>query len=108
MNKIDKWIYDALKFFSDRTLNEVLEIKRNNLKKYHKKVPKGIEDSLHKEGYISFIKYKDGRDEDSAITTKGLEQLRILENIKIKETSKKISLNLSYDRVSEDSFYQQG
>jgi len=27
MNKIDKWIYDALKFFSDRTLNEVLEIK---------------------------------------------------------------------------------
>src|SRR3989339_840424 len=77
MNKIDKWIYDALKFFSDRTLNEVLEIKRNNLKKYHKKVPKGIEDSLHKEGYISFIKYKDGRDEDSAITTKGLEQLTI-------------------------------
>jgi len=92
MNKIDKWVYEALVFFSNKSLNESLKIKEDNPKKYNKKVPKSVENSMHREGYISFKKYEDARDEDSAITSKGIEQLRILEDIKKKEQSIWISI----------------
>lgn len=92
MNNLDRRVYKALIFFSNRTLNEVLKLKEDDSGKYNKKVPKGIEDSIHREGYISLKKYGDTRDEDSAITTKGIEQLRILKDVKNKEKSIWISV----------------
>jgi len=92
MNNIDKWEYRALRFFSEKTLKELLQIKEKNQKRYDRNVGQPIEDSLMKKGYISFTRYEGVRDTDSAITTKGIEHLRVLEDIRHKDESILISL----------------
>lgn len=89
MNKIDKAIYEALTFLSDKTVDGVLKMKKEN-SDYHKYLPQQLEDALHVVGYISFNK-SGANSRESAVTLKGIEELRILEDIKIKEKSIYIS-----------------
>ena len=89
MNEIDKTLYKALKFFSKRTFKKIKEIKKKQPKKYKRHIPDLMEDALERARYVEF---EDGNEEYTVITGRGLEQLRILENIKIKEKSILISI----------------
>jgi len=83
MNKIDKGMYRSLRFLSQIKLKNVLKLKEENLKEYNRFVPRGMEDFLETLGYISFK--SDKRQESSCpITLPGLEQLRILEDMRRK------------------------
>ena len=85
MNNIDRSLYKALKFFSNVSRKECEEIKRKTPKKY---VSQLMEDSLVRSRYINF----EGSEKYSLITGDGLEQLRVLEDIKIKEKSIIVSI----------------
>ena len=89
MNKIDKPLYKTLKFFSKKTLKEIKEIKKKQPKKYKRHIPNLMEESLERARYVEF---EDGNEEYVVITGRGLEQLRILGDIKIKERSILISI----------------
>ncbi len=78
MSKADKRLYKSLKFFANHNENKAMDIKKNNPKKYLKHVPEGAEDSLNTTDYIHLANPPSKT--HSAITTKGLEQLRILED----------------------------
>lgn len=89
MIETDKTLYKALKFFSERTLKQCNLIKEKNPKEYYKIVPKIIEETLlERSGFVDF----DIPEEYSPLTRKGTEQLRDLEEIKIKEKSILISI----------------
>lgn len=87
MNKLDKKIFKALSFFANNTFKKINKIMLTNITKYYKNVSRTIENHIFITGYI---KADDIR--SYAITEKGLEQLRILENIKHKEKSMYISI----------------
>ncbi len=94
MNKQDKHFYKALKFFSGKTLQKIFNMKKDNPSDYNKIIPLPIEDILHKIGYISFATEEEKR-HISAITPTGVEQLRILEDIKRKELTLIVSVIVS-------------
>lgn len=82
MIKTDKTLYKALKFFSGRTLKQCNEIKEKNPKKYYKYVPKVIAETLSERSrFVDF----NVPEQYSPLALKGTEQLRILEEIKLKE-----------------------
>ena len=89
MIKTDKTLYKALKFFSKRTLKMCKEMKEKNPKEYYRNVPKVVEETLlERSGFLDF----DVPEEYSCLTKRGTEQLRVLEEIKLKEKSIWISI----------------
>lgn len=88
MTKSSKQLMKILKFFANNTRYHVLELKKNNSKKYFKLVPQDAEDVLHSQGYIRFAEPLN----HVAITTMGLEKLMTLENYYHKKWSLIISI----------------
>ena len=74
-----------------KALYIVQKLKKDNLKRYRKFVPEQMEDMLHIVGYISFSKSNE-YSKETTVTFKGLEQLRILEEIQIKRKAIWISI----------------
>jgi hypothetical protein len=89
MSKSSKQLLKILKFYANHTRHQVLELKRNNPKKYFKTVPADAEDILHSQGYIHF---EDKPSNHTAITTIGLDKLMILEDHNAKQWSLKIAI----------------
>lgn len=88
MNKIDKCLYRALKFLSKKSIKNIKEIKKENINKYYKYVPQLVEESLERARFI-----EDRPEEEySLVTGRGLQQLRLLEDIRIREKSILISI----------------
>ncbi len=76
MNKFDKKLYKALNFFANYDLTQVNELKKSNEQEFRKLVSLDIERFAFQERYLDADKRR-----NSAITPKGLEQLRTLESI---------------------------
>lgn len=91
MNKLDKRIYKALIFLSDKKIDKILKMKTEKSEIYNRYVPEQMEDMLHIVGYISFDKSRKDSHE-TTVTLKGVEQLRILEDIKIKNKAINLSI----------------
>ena len=88
MNTRDKDLYKALKFYSILTVGNAERIKLENPSYYYNYTTKAFEDNLHAIGFIHFGNNKDV----GVITLKGMEQLRILEDIKRKDLTLTFSI----------------
>lgn len=80
MNSIDKVWYKALKFLSKLSIDEAIESRKENPKKYQKYVSDELEETLEKFGYLTFI-----NDFVQVVSQSGLQQLRDLEDIRRKD-----------------------
>lgn len=83
MDKFDKELYKALRFFSEHNVNEIDNILENNPQMYRHNVAKKIE------AFISFAGYlQTERKELLAINKEGITEFRILNNIEHKEKTR--------------------
>lgn len=80
MNEPDKKWYKALDYLSKFTFDEVIELKKKNLKEYRKYVSDRLENTLEKHQFIIFRE-----DITNVITKKGVDELRYLEDINRKD-----------------------
>jgi|SRR3990172_7705420 len=81
MNKIDKEWYEVLSFLSKRTLDETFdELRKKDPKKFKKYVEGEPWNTLHKFGHVTST-----NDATQIVTPSGLEQLRMLEDIRRKD-----------------------
>jgi len=89
MNKIDKRIYKALKYLSSHSTIEICNslLDKNKKEKFRKYVSGDMDRSLQSHGYIVFDPKA-----NNIVTLKGLEYLRNLEAIKMKERTLSISI----------------
>jgi len=83
MENFDKQLYKALKFFANNTVKSINKIIDKNIKQYRIHVSRKIE------RFVALAGYTQASNEDIiAITEKGIEQLRILEDIEHKDKSR--------------------
>ena len=81
MNKIDRQWYKTLKFLSKRSVDETFsEFRKKNPKKYKEYVDGEIWETLHKFGYVTSMV-----NQSQVVTPLGLEQLRMLEDMRRKD-----------------------
>ena len=81
MNKIDRQWYNSLKFLSKWTLDDAFDkLKKEDPKKFNKYLEGEPWESLHKQGYVTTINIS-----HQIVTTSGMEQLRMLEDIHRKD-----------------------
>jgi len=80
MNIIDRKWYKALKFLSKLSIDEAIELRKKNSKKYQKYVSDELEETLSKFGYLTFR-----NDFVQVVSQSGLQQLRDLEDIRRKD-----------------------
>jgi|SRR3989344_4269205 len=80
MNRIDSVWYKALKFLSKLSIDETIELKKKNPKKFEKYVPEEVENTLEQFGYITFR-----NSFVQVVSQSGLQQLRDLEEIRRKD-----------------------
>ncbi len=80
MNKIDKEFYKALKFLSKLSIDEAIELRRKNPKKYKRYVSDDLEHTLSEFGYLTFK-----NNFVQVVSQSGLQQLRDLEDIRRKD-----------------------
>src|SRR3989344_647054 len=81
MNNNDKMLYKALKFYAGISIGKAQKLKKENPSEYYKYTSESLESVLHSTGFIHF-----GEDKMvSSIKLTGLEQLRILEDIRRKD-----------------------
>ncbi|MBI4044540.1 MAG: hypothetical protein HY392_02430 [Candidatus Diapherotrites archaeon] len=74
MNRFDKKLHTALNFFANNDLTSANDLKKQEEPKFRQFVPIDIERFAFEERYL------DADRRSNAITAKGLEQLRTLEN----------------------------
>jgi len=88
MNKIDKQWYKSLKFLSKRSVDETFnELKKKNPRLFKKYIEGEIWNTLHKFGYVTSM-----CDMPQIVTPAGLEQLRMLEDMRRKDLTLIISI----------------
>ena len=81
MNKIDGQWYGSLKFLSKWTLKDAFDkLKKKDPKKFKKYIRGEPWDSLHKLGYVTTM-----NDSHQIVTSSGMQQLRMLEDIQRKD-----------------------
>lgn len=80
MNRIDKQWYRALRFLSRYSALDILNLIKEDKKKFRKYVPKDLDRTLQRNEYIIF---KPGI--TNVVTMKGLQYLRDLEEIRRKD-----------------------
>ena len=81
MNKIDEQWYNSLKFLSKWTLEDAFDKLRNEDRKNFDKYLEGEPwNTLHKLGYVTTM-----NDSHQIVTSIGMEQLRMLEDIRRKD-----------------------
>jgi len=83
MNKIDKEWYKSLKFLSKWPLDEAFDkLRKNDPEKFDKYIEGEPWNALHKLGYVTTK-----NDSHQIVTSSGMEQLRMLEDIRRKDTT---------------------
>ncbi len=81
MNKIDKVWYKSLKFLSKWTLEDAFEkLRAENRKLFNKYLEGEPWNTMHKLGYVTTM-----NDSHQIVTSTGMEQLRMLEDIRRKD-----------------------
>ena len=85
MNKIDRQWYKSLSFLSKMSVDETFgKFRKKNPKEFKKYVDGETWNTLHKFGYVTSTV-----DANQIVTQSGLEQLRLLEEIRRKSLTKK-------------------
>ena len=88
MNKIDGQWYDSLKFLSRWTLDDAFnKLREKNPKKFDKYIEGEPWESLHKLGHVTT-----SNSSHQIVTSSGLEQLRMLEDMRRKNLTLIISI----------------
>ncbi|HLC71958.1 MAG TPA: hypothetical protein VJH37_00075 [Candidatus Nanoarchaeia archaeon] len=83
MNKIDRQFYKTLKFLSRWSLDDAFDIlKKEDPKKFDKHLEGEPWETLHKLGYVTTINTS-----HQIVTPSGLEQLRMLEDMRRKDVT---------------------
>jgi len=80
MNRIDKRWHKALRFLSRLSVNEALELKKEDINKFRKYISENLERTFIKTKYIIL----EGN-YDNVVSQWGLQQLRDLEEIRKKD-----------------------
>lgn len=81
MNRIDKKWYDSLNFLSKWTLDDAFNILKKEKPKIFDKYLEGEPwNTLHKLGYVTTM-----NDSHQIVTSSGMEQLRMLEDVRRKD-----------------------
>lgn len=81
MNKIDKQWYESLKFLSKWTLDGAFEkLRKEDRKTFDKYLEGEPWNTLHKLGYVTTV-----NDSHQIVTSSGMEQLRMLGDIRQKD-----------------------
>jgi len=88
MNKIDRQWYNSLIFLSKRSVDETFDkLRKEDPKKFKKYVEGETWETLKKFGYVTSM-----CDMPQIVTPSGLEQLRILEDMRKKESTLIVSV----------------